>query len=110
MEEFKGLAGINEYLSSRGDGYPVQVSELEHMIDELVAHTGFTRELSERILALFFQEIRTAMLNNEGVNIRSLGVFSKSRVVTKRSGTRTCLRFRPKRNLVLRLRSKFPNE
>ena len=105
MEEFKGLPGISEYLSSRGDGCPVQVSELEHMVDEIMAYTGFTKELSERILALFFQEIRTALLNDEGVNIRSLGAFSKSRLRTIKNRTRIQLRFIPKKSLINRLKS-----
>ncbi len=46
--EFKGLPGIEEFLASQGDNLPVEVSELDQIIDAIVAYTGLTEEQSSK--------------------------------------------------------------
>ena len=103
MQEFKGLPGIEEFLASRGDGCPVEVTGLEHVADALVAYCGLTKEQSQRLLSLFFQEIRTAMLNGDVVDIRGLGSFLVSSPATTRNSKKVFAKFQPKRSLLKRL-------
>lgn len=103
MKEFKGLPGIEEFLAARGDGCPVEVTELEHITDALVAYCGLTKDQSERILSLFFQEIRTAMLNGDVVDIRGLGSFLVSSPATTSNSKKVFPKFQPKRSLLKRL-------
>lgn len=108
MKEFKGLPGIEEYLSSKGDGCPVEVNELEHITDALVAYCGFTKEQSKRVLSLFFQEIRTSMLNSEVVDIRGLGSFLVSSPATTSNSKKVFAKFQPKRSFLKRLNDDRP--
>jgi len=103
MKEFKGLPGIEEYLASRGNGCPVEVNELEHIADALVAYCGLTKDQSQRILSLFFQEVRTSMLNGEVVDIRGLGSFLVSSPATTRNSKKVFPRFHPKQSFLKRL-------
>jgi nucleoid DNA-binding protein len=103
MREFKGLPGIEEFLASQGDGCPVEVPEVQHIADALVAFTNLTKEQAQRILALFFQEIRSAMLNGEVVDIRGLGSFLVSSPSTTSNAKKVFAKFQPKRSLVKRL-------
>ena len=103
MEEFKGLPGIEEFLASHGSGYPIEVSEIEHIADALVAYTGLTKEQSIRVLTLFFQEIRSAMLKGDVVDIRGLGSFFISSPATTRNSKKVFPKFRPKRSFLKRL-------
>jgi len=103
LEEFKGLPGIEEYLASQGNGLPVEVPELQHIADGIVAYCGVTKEQSIRILSLFFQEIRTAMLKGEVVDIRGLGMFLVSSPVTTKNSKKVFAKFRPKQSLIKRM-------
>jgi len=103
MEEFEGLPGIDEYLASRGDGHPVEVKELDHVLDALVAYCGLTKEQSERILSLFFQEIRTAMLRGEAVDIRGFGTFFISSPLTTGNARKVFPKFKAKKTLTKRM-------
>lgn len=104
-EEFVGLPGIEDYLSSHGDGHPIEVKELDHIIDAVVAYCGVTREQSTRIVSLFFQEIRSSMLSGEVVDIRGLGSFFVSSPTTTNNAKKIFSRFKPKRSLVKRMNS-----
>lgn len=103
QEEFNGLPGIEEFLAAKGSGQPIEVPELEHIADALVAYTGLTKEQSIRILILFFQEIRTSMLNGEVVDIRGLGSFFVSSPATTQTLKRVFVKFKPKRSLIKRI-------
>jgi len=103
MEEFEGLPGIKEYLSAQGDGVPVEVPELEHVADELVAYTGLTKEQSYRIISLLFQEIRSTMLNGDQVDIRGFGTFLVSSPATTGNAKRVFPKFKPKKSLLQRI-------
>jgi nucleoid DNA-binding protein len=101
--EFKGLPGIEEFLAAQGDGHPVEVAELEHIVDALVAYCGLTKEQSQRILSLFFQEIRASMLKGEPVDIRGLGTFLVSSPLTTANKRKVFAKFRPKQSLIQRM-------
>lgn len=103
MIEFKGLPGIEDYCASQGDGFPVEVSELDHIIDAIVAYTGLTKEQSARITSLFFQEIRTSMLKGDTVDIRGLGMFLVSSPATTGTRKKVFAKFKPKRSLLNRM-------
>lgn len=103
LEEFQGLPGIEEYLSSRGDGAPVSADKLEHITDALVAYCGFTREQSQRFVSIFFQEIRSSMLRGETVDIRGFGRFVVASPITTNNMSRVFPRFRIKKSLYRRL-------
>jgi nucleoid DNA-binding protein len=101
--EFKGLPGIEEFLAAQGDGHPVEVAELPHIVDALVAYCGLTKEQSQRILSLFFQEIRTSMLKGCPVDIRGLGTFLVSSPLTTANKRKVFAKFKPKRSLIQRM-------
>jgi nucleoid DNA-binding protein len=103
MKEFKGLPGIKEYLAARGDNCPVEVQELEHMEDALVAYCALTKDQSQRILSLFFQEVRSSMLNGDVVDIRGLGSFFVSSPATTRNTKKVFPKFQPKQSFLKRL-------
>lgn len=102
-ESFNGLPGIEEYLASRGNGQPIEVQELKHITDALVAFSNLSEEQANRILVLFFQEIRSSILKGEIVNIRRLGTFLMSS--PKITGTKRKIfpKFIPKYSLTKRL-------
>ena len=106
MEEFEGLPGIEEFLSGMGDGSPVEVPELDHVGDALVAYCGVTKEQSKRITSLFFQEIRSAMLNGESVDIRGFGTFVISSPLTTDNSRKVFPKFRAKKSLISRMNIK----
>ena len=103
MEEFEGLPGISEYLAARGDGHLVDAAELDHIAEALVAYCGFTKEQSERILSLFFQEIRSCMLKGESVDIRGFGTFNISSPSTTSNSRKVFPKFKAKRSLTKRM-------
>lgn len=103
MEEFEGLPGIDEYLAARGDGQPIEIKELDHIVEAIVAYCGFTKEQSQRILSLFFQEIRTAMLKGEVVDIRGFGTFFISSPLTSGNSQKVFPKFKSKKILTKRM-------
>jgi nucleoid DNA-binding protein len=101
--EFKGLPNIEEYLASRGDGSPVEANDLDHIVDAVCAYCGFTKEQSQRILCLFFQEIRNAMLAGDIVDIRGLGSFFISSPKVTSNKERVFPKFKAKKSFSRRL-------
>ena len=101
--EFNGLPGIEDYLASQGNGNPIDVSELDHISEALVAYCGFTKDQSKRILTLFFQEIRAAMLGGDVVDIRGLGSFFISSPNVTSNVERIFPKFKSKRSFLKRL-------
>lgn len=100
--EFKGLPGIDDYFASKDYNLPIEVSELDQIIEAIIAYTGVTKEQSIRILSLFFNELRTNMLNGNLINIRHLGSF----VIQSPSTTKTkniFVQFKPKKSLIKRM-------
>lgn len=103
MEEFDGLPGIDEYFAGKGDGHPVEAKELDHICEALIAYCGLTKEQSQRIVSLFFQEIRTAMLKGEAVDIRGFGTFFISSPVTTGNSRKVFPKFKAKKSLIKRI-------
>lgn len=104
MEEFEGLPGIEEYLGSLdSDKYKIRVSNLNHISEALVAYCGFSKEQSERLLSLFFQEIRKLMLTEKIIDFRKLGDFFISSPKTTNNIIRTFPKFKPKKSLIKEL-------
>jgi hypothetical protein len=100
--DFKELPGIEEYLANRGHNSKIEISSLSHIIETICAHTKLTKEESEQILTLFFQEIRSAMLIGKTVAINELGrFFISSPLVNCKEKIRPM--FKPSRSLVKRL-------
>lgn len=105
-KNFNGLPGIDEYLSARGNGQPIDISELKHITDAIMAFSNLSEEQSQRILTLFFQEIRSAMLKGEIVDIRGLGTFLISSPHTTNTKKRVFPKFIPKFSLIKRLNAR----
>ncbi len=101
--EFQGLPGIEDYLASRGNGSPIDVSELDHISEALVAYCGFTKEQANRVLTLFFQEIRAAMLRGLIIDIRGLGSFFISSPNVTSNIERVFPKFKSKQSFLRRL-------
>ena len=75
-EIFEGYIGIEEFLLKQGNGCPVEIpSELDFIVDELSAKYSLSKEKSKRILTLFFQEIRTKMLEGKIISLIDFGRF-----------------------------------
>lgn len=105
MKKFRGLPGIEDHLASIGNGVPVEVPELNHIVDAIMAYCDVTKEQATRILCLFFQEIRSAMLKGDTVDIRGLGDFFISSPVTTKNTKRVFAKFKPKKSLVNRMKT-----
>jgi len=101
--EFIGLPGIEEYLLSRENLCQIDVSELDHVSESLVAYCGFTKKQAIRILSLFFHEIRTTMLKGGIVDIRGFGSFFISSPSVTSNTKRVFPKFKAKRSLSRRL-------
>jgi nucleoid DNA-binding protein len=101
--EFNGLPGIEEYLASRANGYPIDISELDHISEAIVAYCGFNKDQSRRVLSLFFQEIRTFMLSGQSVDIRGFGSFFISSPKVTSNTKKVFPKFKCKKSLSKRL-------
>lgn len=101
--EFKGLPGIVDFLSSKGDNQPIEINELNSLTDAIIAYTGVTKKQSIRILSLFFQNIRSSMLKGDTVDIRGLGMFLISSPLTTGTRIKTFPKFKPKKSLLKRM-------
>ena len=110
MKKFKGLQGIEDHLASMGNGFPIEVTELDHIVDAIVAYCDVTREQGTRILCLFFQEIRSAMLKGEIININGLGMFFISSPATTKNLERVFAKFKPNRSFIKRIKSNVRTE
>jgi nucleoid DNA-binding protein len=103
MGSFKGFEGIEEYSAVRGDGAPVSVPELDHIINEIVSHTKLTKEQTNRILSILFQEIRFAMLSGKAVNIHGIGSLFISSPKTSKTKIRVFPKFIPSKTLIKKM-------
>lgn len=103
MKKFIGLPGIQEYLSANGSGQPIEISEVDHFADAIVAYCGLTKEQSQRILMLFFQEIRSTMLQGDVVDIRGLGSFLVSSPATTKNSKKVFPQFKAKKSFIKRM-------
>lgn len=100
--DFEELPGIEDYLANRGHNSKIDVSSLSHITETICAHTKLTKEESEQILTLFFQEIRSAMLIGKIVFFHELGRFYiSSPLVNCKERIRPM--FKPSRSLLKRL-------
>jgi len=72
-KDFKPLPGIDEYLEITGEGVPVSCPDLEDIKLAIKQETGLSDHAINSILTLFFQEIRSAMLQGKIVDLNKLG-------------------------------------
>lgn len=82
-EEFQGLPDIDEYLSKNSGKYPIEIPELHHYVECLISKFGINRDMAIKIVTLFFQEIRDAMMNGESIQLFGLGRFYISTPLNK---------------------------
>jgi nucleoid DNA-binding protein len=101
--EFQGLPGIEEYLASRANWCPIDVSELDHISESIVAYCGVTKEQAKRILTQFFQVIRSTMLSGNVVDIRGFGSFFISSPAVSSNSKKVFPKFKAKKSLSRRL-------
>jgi nucleoid DNA-binding protein len=104
--EFEGLIGIDEYLLNLGKHAPINTKDISHISDAIQAYTGLTKEISQDILNMFFQEIRSAILRGEIVDIRKFGTFLVSSPKTSSNNRKVFIKFKPKKSIVNKLNEK----
>jgi hypothetical protein len=104
--EFEGLTGIDEYLLNLGKHAPINTKDISHIADAVQAHKGLTKEVSQDIVNMFFQEIRTAILKGEIVDIRKFGTFLVSSPKTSSNVIQVFIKFKPKGSVVKKLNGK----
>lgn len=94
MKEFEGLTGIREYLNSQEIIHKIDVKGIPHIVEAIEAKCGISKEHAERILSLFFNEIRYCMLTGKVVVLNTLGKFYiKSPKVANSKHIVPCVRF-----------------
>lgn len=104
--EFKGLPDIEEYLTFQGDKVPVDIPELDQVVQAIAARTRLTEDQASQVVRLFFQEIRGIMLRGGYVELQDLGQFVISS--PKTTGTRKKIfpKFKASRSLSNRMNAK----
>jgi nucleoid DNA-binding protein len=105
MEEFKGLPGI-EKIHEKKDAFPVDVSEVQDIIDAVASSTNLSQDQSTRIVRLFFEELRNSILKGEAVSFPRLGSFFISSPMTNNNVKRVFPKFEPSLILIKKLRNK----
>lgn len=97
MPEF--YPGINEYLENTENAKSVKSKDLEELIFKIRAYTGLEYDIALKIVVLYFQEIRNAMLRQDSVILADLGKFyiSKKKFTPK---------FKPSKNIICKLNEK----
>jgi nucleoid DNA-binding protein len=93
---------IEDYLESQGNTAPVQIPELDELVDEVTARTSLDQETAAIVVRSVFQEIRNAMLRGEKVVFRGLGEFY---VASPKQGNkeRVFPKFRPYKSLTRKM-------
>lgn len=79
---------------------------LEEFILRVRARTGLDEKIATEITKIFFEEIRSSMLQGDIVTIRGLGKFSVASPKNKTSKKKTFCRFKPYKKLTERLNDK----
>jgi nucleoid DNA-binding protein len=102
VTEFKGIPGIEEHLS-RSDHLPIRVDDLDYIVQGIVAHCGLTEAQAQRVLALFFEEIRGCMLRGEIVDIMGFGEFFISSPLVTGNKSKIFPKFKAKKALLNKL-------
>lgn len=64
---------IDQVNADNYDSQPVTLENLDYLIDKIIARTGLTYDQVSIIVKLYFNEIRTQVLNGKTVNIGQLG-------------------------------------
>jgi len=103
--DFLGLPDLDDWLDLTGRGNPVEVDELSHIKRNLSSKLGFTDEEAERVLSLFFQEIRNLMLRGKTISINNFGSFFVSSPKTTGNKKKTFPKFKPSKNLLNRIKN-----
>lgn len=90
------LPDIEAYLESISYGHPISIgNELERFSATITSYTNLSRENSNLVLRLFFEEIRRALLHGEIVRLRGFGSFFVSSPKLSGNRERIFFRFRP---------------
>jgi nucleoid DNA-binding protein len=97
------LPDIFSYLESN---YPVSASELSDIIEKVVVNTELNSDAATAIVCAFFEEIRTAVLNNKIVGFRYLGNFYISSPKISNNKKRIFVKFKPTKTLLKRMNGK----
>lgn len=64
------LPDIAEYLSENGDDYRVSTEGLEDLINFICSVRNITYPLAEKIVKLYFEQVRTQIIRGETVDIK----------------------------------------
>lgn len=98
----KLLPNINDYLEDIGNNYPVSITGLDYLKEIILSKTNLNEEKCDKIIALFFQEIRNYIIRGKQVNLKGLGSFKLS---SPKSGTKKKIfvKFKPSKILIQRM-------
>lgn len=93
MSEFKPLPDIESVKAKKGHSIPVNIDDLDHIVKDLSANMDIPYRTAKRLVQLFFQEIRSAILAGERVNLYRFGSFMISRPLLKGNKVRVFAKF-----------------
>jgi len=100
----KLLPNIYDYLSTYNKE-KILPENFEYIIDKISNETGLSREVSEEIIKLFFQEIKNNILNGYIINLRRFGKFFVSSPKLNKTKKRIFVKFEPSKYLIKKLNS-----
>ena len=96
---FQGLPGITDYLEDRGSAAPVEIPELDHIVEAVVLRTPLAKDQSHQIVSLFFQEIRNSLIRGHVIDIRGFGTMCVSSPAITGNKDKVFVRYEPKRSM-----------
>ena len=109
-KEFKPLPNIDQVLEARGYDRPISCPEHRELVMIIKNETGLSEENARTVLELFFQEIRTAMLQGKVVDLHKLGKWFISSPKVSGNKKRVFAKFEARKTLLDRMSSKEENE
>lgn len=79
----KLLPTVSEYLEARGSFYPISTVGLEFIAEAICSKTDLDYDQANKILGLYFQEIRNTILSGKRFYLKNIGyIYLKSPATT----------------------------
>lgn len=103
-EEDNLLPNIYDYLNSYSKD-KILSENFQNIIEDISNNTNLPKEISEEIIKLFFQEIKSKILNGYIVYIRKFGKIFISSPKLVKNNKRVFVKFEPSKTLIKKLNS-----
>lgn len=98
------LPNIYDYLNTYNKE-KILPEDFEYVIEVISKETGLSKEISEEISKLFFQEIKINILNGYIVLLRKFGKIFISSPKLKKNSKRIFVKFEPSKYLINKINS-----